>query len=170
MIAYIEDENIGLNEHDVICELLTALEGKTINHRTLSEKRLSPSGLRLVFKYGMYYLEGKRSHLLAHHNGRELFINVESFKQLDGCHGEAARKRIGQINEVLNNPVRLKQVVSSFEALEEAYKRIAQVVKNMEADKIDGYHFPPYYSLIKLIQPETGNNQAVDFNLLRYVK
>lgn len=159
---YAEKDKSRLKEHEEIIEMLRPLEGKPWNRRTLNEKRLGKFTLRE--RNDMYYIVGEHEHFAAHTGNRfsDDVIDIETFRENDVACGRAAKERIQKIENA-----DIDRIVDLFQQIHKHWGAIIDVLKVMDKEKIDSYHFPAFYAVCKLIEPEHEQHPTVqDFSFI----
>lgn len=146
----IKREESYISEHNEILELLTPLDGKDINKRTLNSKRLGEK-FKFRFQYGMFHIDGKYSHLIGYRENPT--INIEQFKKYDACHGSAAE---GRINKLKNIDVAKLEKISR--KIDKHFNAIRETFGEIESNKLDSFNNPIYYDMLRNIYKDEDNN------------
>ena len=134
-------------EHDThlrIREILAPLEGKPVNHVTLSEKRLQ--GFKLEkdrVGLGSFNIIGPATE--HGHNIKEGDICLKSFRDSDSPYSKGAPERIEKL-KALDPEV----VAKTFKKIRRNFEELRLLFGDVESLGLGSFDNPIYYDLIKL--------------------
>lgn len=172
----INQENDYIREHEQIKSILIPLAGQPITGRVLNKKRLSSFDndngytFNFVFKYGMFHIEGKYSHLIGYESEPIIAIdkndNSRGFNYFDACYGSAARERIEQLKKL-----DVDKFVSILEQINISFENICTMFGDLERNHLGSFYNPVYYSALNLIKsdndPKHTDIKLTNFYYLR---
>lgn len=146
---YIRQESEYIKEHEAIKEILTPLEGKPIDGRTLNPKRLGD--FKFKTQYGMHHICGKFEHLIGYVDSENLIAINETeysrgFKYFDACNGDAAKKRIEQVKSTDK-----EKALKIFNKVEHHFNGLRKAFGDIERETLGSFDFPVYYELLRAI-------------------
>lgn len=157
-------EERAVKEHETILAMLTDVNGKDINGRTFTPKRLNGFAFEIKAS-SMYHIKGEFSHLIGYNSSP--VVDIAAFERYDSCHAQAARERIAQ-NKALLSPEKFNEVITLLTTFEATYIKLKEQFKALESAKVEAYHFPIFYEVLNLIQPDKEERQKINLTNLRY--
>jgi len=161
----INREDRSIAEHNKIAKILAMYDGKPIDHRTLSNKRLE--GLTLEIKFGMFNIKGEFSHLIGYNSNP--FINAEKFKDFDACYNSAAIERVNKIKAIDRDKVN-----KAYAKIKKHYEGLKAAFGEIEDNNLGSFHYSPHYEILEYIQKDDkssrNNVKLSDFYYIRKTK
>lgn len=153
-----------IREHEQIKAILKPLEGQPINGRTLNKKRLSCFDIdngytfSFVFKYGMFHIEGKYSHLIGYDSEPIIYINKaddisRGFSYFDACHGSAAQERINQLKNI-----NVDLLAEIFGGIKDNFDNLCILFGDIERNHLGSFYNPIYYNILRAIKPDESKS------------
>lgn len=160
--AQIDKEKARIEEHDQVLEIIKSAEGKQFNGRTFNKRTL---GEKFEFRsqFGMFYIDGKESHLIGYHSTPE--VNAEKFKDWDACNGRAAQERI----EKLEN-LDVDKVVKRFKTIEKHWEGLRKAFGDVEREDLGGFDNPVYYELLRSIEGDKTPRDENELYKMYYLR
>lgn len=155
----IVDNKADHAQHLVIYEFLKANDGKKIDGWLI--KKL-PEGMKYEFRAGMHHIKdvNDKQHLISYDN----IVKSELFhEKYDTWATVGALERIEKLEALLNSPDNL---IKTFIDLQKAFNILCAKVKTMKSGKLDSFHNPIYYDLLRSITIPTNLISDIEFDKL----
>jgi hypothetical protein len=137
----IAEEQSDYNEHSEILEMLKTVEGKPLNRRTFTAKRLGDK-FKFEMDCGMFYIVGPRGKHLIGYSSSEC-VSLKAFAGYDVCYGSAAMKRINQLTNL--DVVRLQEIATK---IEEHFTGLRKLFGDIERENLGAFENPIYYEML----------------------
>ena len=146
LVDHLNENRQDLQEHETIKAALTPHDGKEFNGRL---QRYLPEGYKIVIEYSLLHIKSPSGR--THHLGwtSNPFVNIANMDNINASYCTGAKERIEKIEGFLNDPIRMKQLTSMFMKVKKAWAAFKTVANELEASKMDSYHNPAYYDLLK---------------------
>jgi hypothetical protein len=149
LLAQLEDNKADLKSHETLKALLTPYDGKPFDKRLMNKL----PGYELNIQYGLIHIispTGQKHFLGWMGNNETNTVNVSKFDTVtDTAYYVGSKERIEKLESFLNDETRFKQLVSLFNKVNKAWKTFYKAAKELEYSKMESYHNPAYYDLLR---------------------
>lgn len=153
--ARISEEQADYAEHTEVLEILKAVEGKPLNRRTFTAKRLGDK-FKFEMECRMFYIAGPRGKHLIGYDSSECVSTKAFVENYDTAHGSAALKRIDRLSNL--NVERLQEIITK---IEEHFTGLRKLFGDIEREKFGSFENPIYYEMLDEVYKDPNGKFCV---------